>query len=62
MMSPRVRGVLRRGVVYGLAGAFAAGDAVTSAAKNVGRGATATASQDGSAERTQQHPEMPPAG
>jgi hypothetical protein len=36
IFSPRVRGLLRKGAVYGLAGALVAGDAVTTAAKGVG--------------------------
>lgn len=36
--SPQVRGALRRGAVFGLAGLIVAGDAVTSFAKGVGRG------------------------
>lgn len=45
--SPQVRKALRRGAVFGLAGLIAAGDAVTTFSKSVGRGvqqATATAS------------------
>jgi hypothetical protein len=38
VFSPRVRGLLRRGVVYGLAGALRAGDAVTSFSRSIGRG------------------------
>ncbi len=34
VLSPRVRKVLRRGAVYGLAGVLMAGDAVSSAARN----------------------------
>lgn len=45
IFSPRVRGLLRRGAVYGLAGALVAGDAVTTAAK----GATHAARQAGTA-------------
>ncbi len=37
--SPRMREVLRRGAVYGVAGALMAGDAVASFARGVGRGA-----------------------
>ena len=37
--SPQVRGVLRRGAVYGLAGILMAGDAVSSLAQGVKRGA-----------------------
>ena len=39
VLSPRVRGVLRRGAVYGLAGVFRAGDAISSAAPAVSQGA-----------------------
>lgn len=39
LASPRVRKALRRGAVYGVAGALKAGDAMTSFAKGVGRGA-----------------------
>ena len=38
LASPRVRKALRRGAVYGVAGALRAGDAVTDFAKGVGRG------------------------
>ncbi len=38
VFSPRVRGVLRRGAVFGLAGALMAGDAVAAFARGVGRG------------------------
>ncbi len=38
VLSPRVRGVLRRGAVYGLAGALMAGDAVSSVARNIAPG------------------------
>lgn len=39
VLSPRVRGWLRRGAVYGLAGAMMAGDAVASFAHGVAQGA-----------------------
>lgn len=39
VLSPRVRGVLRRGTVYGLAGVLRAGDAISSAAPTVSQGA-----------------------
>ena len=39
VLSPRVRGVLRRGAVYGLAGVLRAGDAISSAAPTVTQGA-----------------------
>ena len=39
VMSPRVRGMLRRGAVYGLAGVLRAGDAISSAAPAVSQGA-----------------------
>ena len=37
LMSERARRVLRRGAVYGIAGALSAGEAVAAAAKSVGR-------------------------
>ena len=44
-LSPRARRVLRRGVVYGLAGALKAGDAISSFGRATARGAQdATAS------------------
>lgn len=50
VFSPRVRQVLHRGAVHGLAGMLIAGDAVTSFARGVGRGlqeaSTAAPSQD----------------
>ena len=39
VLSPRVRGALRRGAVYGLAGVLRAGDAISSAAPAVSQGA-----------------------
>jgi nucleoside phosphorylase len=47
LFSPRVRGVLRRGAVYGLAGALRAGDVATSAARGLANGVRG--SSDGSA-------------
>ena len=38
-LSPRARRVLRRGVVYGLAGALMAGDAIASFGRATARGA-----------------------
>jgi len=38
IFSPKVRGLLRKGAVYGLAGALITGEAVGTAAKNVGDG------------------------
>jgi hypothetical protein len=38
VFSPRVRGVLRRGAVFGVAGALMAGDAASAFARGVGRG------------------------
>jgi hypothetical protein len=38
LFSPRVRGLLRKGAVYGLAGALLAGDAAVAAAKGLGEG------------------------
>jgi len=39
ILSPRVRGAVRKGLVFGLAGALMAGDAVASFARGVSRGA-----------------------
>lgn len=47
LLSPRVRGVLRSGAVYGLAGALIAGNAVGSVARGAGRGARQAASSAG---------------
>ncbi|MFN2477473.1 MAG: hypothetical protein ABR526_14180 [Chthoniobacterales bacterium] len=41
--SPKARAVLRRGAVYGLAGALRAGDALATFARGVGRGVQETA-------------------
>jgi hypothetical protein len=38
IFSPRGRQFLRRGAVYGIAGALMAGDAIASFARNVGQG------------------------
>ncbi|MBA2443539.1 MAG: hypothetical protein H0V53_14255 [Rubrobacter sp.] len=56
VLSPRARKVLRRGAVYGVAGALVAGDAVSAAARGTRRGvqqaaATAGGASQGSAER-----------
>jgi len=44
VFSPRVRGVLRKGAVYGVAGVLVAGGAIGSFARGVGRGAQNAAS------------------
>jgi hypothetical protein len=49
VLSPRVRGVLRRGAVYGIAGALIAGGAVSSGARGIGRGARQAAGSAGGA-------------
>ena len=56
--SPRVRGVLRRGAVYGLAGLLTAGDMISSFARGAAQGAQQTASPATSRvqEATQQRP------
>jgi hypothetical protein len=63
LFSPRVRGLLRKGAVYGLAGALMAGDAVATAARNVGEtvrqtsnGAAARASQSAEGTTTETTP------
>ena len=47
-ISPRARNILRRGAVYGLAGALKAGDVVVGAARGVVRGAADGASGNAS--------------
>jgi hypothetical protein len=47
VLSPRVRGLLRSGAVYGIAGALIAGDAVASVARDAGRGARHAAASAG---------------
>ena len=55
VLSPRVRGVLRRGAVYGLAGVLMAGDAISSAARNAAPGVQqAAATAAGTAQATAQ--------
>jgi hypothetical protein len=39
-ISPKARGVARKGMVYGLAGALTVGDVVSSTARGAARGAT----------------------
>ena len=39
LSSPRIRGILRRGAVYGMAGVLMAGDAIASAARSTTRAA-----------------------
>jgi len=51
VFSPRVRGVLRQGAVYSVAGVLTAGDALGGFVRGVGRGATrATATASAAAE------------
>jgi hypothetical protein len=54
LASPRVRKALRRGAVYGVAGVLRAGDALTSFAKGVGRGAQQAATSAAGAAQGQQ--------
>jgi hypothetical protein len=75
LFSPRARSVMRKGLVYGIAGMLAAGDVVTSFARNVGRGvqqastAATRAAQEtvqqakavGQEEETRARPETTPA-
>ena len=51
VLSPRARRLLRSGAVYGLAGVLIAGGAVSSVARNAGRGAQQAASSAGGAVR-----------
>src|SRR2546423_178315 len=58
LVSPRVRGLLRGGVVYGLAGLLTAGDMISSFARGAARGAqqTGSAATARVQEATQQRP------
>jgi hypothetical protein len=60
VFSPRVRGVVRRGAVYGVAGVLKAGDAVTSAGRGVARGVRGARNGEG-AEETAAYPAAAPA-
>ena len=57
ILSPKVRGLMRRGAVYGLAGALMAGDAVSAAAKGVGASVrqASDAANSARAQRAAQH-------
>ncbi|GAC1549271.1 MAG: hypothetical protein NVS2B7_25330 [Herpetosiphon sp.] len=52
VLSPRVRGVVRKGLVYGMAGVLMAGDTLTTFARSVSRGAREAA---GATAATAQH-------
>ncbi|HLV98513.1 MAG TPA: hypothetical protein VKT82_07515 [Ktedonobacterales bacterium] len=63
LFSPRVRKVLRRGLVYTVAGGLMAGEVATSAARGIGRGiqqgmtSARQFAQDGSDQKSASHPE-----
>ena len=59
LASPRVRGVLRRGAVYGLAGLLTAGEMITSFARGAARGAQQTTAS--ATARVQEATQQPPA-
>jgi hypothetical protein len=62
LTSPKVRGLLRRGAVYGLAGVLTAGDAISSLARGVKRGAqkaTANAALHNGAAEAAEHTIQP---
>lgn len=58
IFSPRARRVIRRGLVYGMAGALIAGDAIASFARSVSQGvqeagaSAANAAQNNAADQT----------
>jgi hypothetical protein len=54
--SPRLRGWLRQGLVYGLAGMLIAGDAIAAAARGVGRGAQEVAAEASASPATDESP------
>ena len=58
VMSPRFRRVLRRGAVYGVAGALKATDVVSAAARGVVQGLGSQAAPTGTGDG-QPHPEQP---
>lgn len=59
VLSPQVRGVLRRGAVFGLAGALMAGDALAAFARGVGRGVQqAAANTQSKAPASMEHHEV----
>lgn len=58
VFSPRARQVMRRGLVYGMAGVLAAGEVVTSFAQGVGQGVKqARERAETSGQETGQQPE-----
>jgi hypothetical protein len=60
LFSPKVRRFLRRGAVYGVAGALKAGDALTGMARGVGRGILeATAKSHNGSDHPQAEPAHP---
>lgn len=61
VLSPPVRRVLRRGVVYGMAGALVASDAISSFARGTARGIQSAASTAGGAARGATDDETAPA-
>jgi hypothetical protein len=54
VFSPRVRGMLRRGAVYGLAGVLTASDMVTAFARGIARGMQEPDDVDGEEEGEKQ--------
>jgi hypothetical protein len=57
--SPPVRKVLRRGLVYGLAGLMVAGDKIAGTAREIARSAQETATPTGSAGQDTEHASPP---
>lgn len=55
VFSPRVRGMLRRGAVYGLAGVLTASDMVTAFARGIARGMQDTDDLDSAEEGEEQN-------
>lgn len=60
LFSPRVRGLLRRGAVHGLAGVLTAGDALASFARGVSRGIQESTTRGARAEPPAAGPDAPP--
>jgi hypothetical protein len=62
VLSPGVRRVLRRGAVYGVAGALKASDVVTAAARGVAQGVSAPSAAGGAGDGRAAAPKETPKG
>jgi UPF0716 family protein affecting phage T7 exclusion len=60
IFSPQVRGLLRKGLVYGLAGAMIAGDTITSFTRSIGQGVQAAQGEQQQPQAQQPENQTPP--